>query len=205
MNDAGEVLLTIYERVMDLTGQSQDGPVQRIFGLPVDEHVQCHSCGRITQQNNYTQFYQNIVVGAGGAGRKGDVLLLAVRRAAPPVPASWCRHHSQWGATTFAHLPCPARCLPPLPSPQTASLQKAAGLYMHADSMLMIMRLLEHQHMKTCDQVGPRGREGACEAAQSGAHAAHCCARRSLLLPYAYPGLTHPPVHLPCRTWAAAA
>lgn len=111
MNDAGEVLLTIYERVMDLTGQSQDGPVQRIFGLPVDEHVQCHSCGRITQQNNYTQFYQNIVVGAGGRGGKG--VFCCWGRAAPPAPASWSSHHSQRGATTSVHLACPARCLPP--------------------------------------------------------------------------------------------
>ena len=55
MNDAGEVLLTIYERVM---GVSPEGELlNTIFGLPLSEHVQCHSCGLTTRQSSYMQYF----------------------------------------------------------------------------------------------------------------------------------------------------
>lgn len=38
MNDAGEVLLTLYERTMSV-GQAAQGAVNAIFGLPVEEQV----------------------------------------------------------------------------------------------------------------------------------------------------------------------
>lgn len=67
MNDAGEVLLTIYERVM---GVSPEGELlNTLFGLPLSEHVQCHSCGLTTRQSSYMQYFHStqVRVGAGGS------------------------------------------------------------------------------------------------------------------------------------------
>ncbi len=106
MNDAGEVLLTIYERVMEVSGQD-DGPVQRIFGLPVAEHVQCHSCSRVTQQNSYTQFYQNITVRSGGlfGGLLLPVVVGAQRARAPCQPAGATLHLTPFQNSCVSFIP----------------------------------------------------------------------------------------------------
>ena len=162
MNDAGEVLLTIYERVMEVLPQqegAQASPIQRSFGLPVDEHVHCHSCGRVTQQCSYTQFYHNIQVRPG--------LVVEARFCwleAGLLPRASCR----WVGAAAGCLPVALQLTPQPPGsalvPQAASLQAARGLYPQADSMLMLMRLLEQQHMKTCDQVSgwTQGLLGRC-------------------------------------------
>ena len=53
MNDAGEVLLTLYERTMSV-GQAAQGAVNAIFGPPVDEPAgpprHPNGAGRVVQQ-----------------------------------------------------------------------------------------------------------------------------------------------------------
>ena len=61
MNDAGEVLLTIYERVMGVSPAAA-AAVDATFGLSVSEHVQCSSCRKVTQQSSYTQYFYNTQV-----------------------------------------------------------------------------------------------------------------------------------------------
>ena len=63
MNDAGEVLLTVYERIRALAlAQGLDPVVDRVFGLAVTEAVNCHRCGQTTHQNQYTQYFYNTQV-----------------------------------------------------------------------------------------------------------------------------------------------
>lgn len=65
MNDAGEVLLSIYERVMGVADPAGHA-VNALFGLCVSEHVQCGACGKATHQNTYTQYFHNTQVGGTG-------------------------------------------------------------------------------------------------------------------------------------------
>eukprot|EP00887_Chlorella_sp_A99_P005120 scaffold25.g5120.t1 len=58
MSDAGEVLLTLYERIHGMSQEAAD-QVDACFGLRVREAVNCGQCGRTTQQNEYTQFFFN--------------------------------------------------------------------------------------------------------------------------------------------------
>ncbi|PSC67694.1 Inactive ubiquitin carboxyl-terminal hydrolase 54 isoform A [Micractinium conductrix] len=63
MNDAGEVLLTLYERAMGVS-EGAASAVNEIFGLPVSECVRCHKCGRTTHNSSYTQYFYNIQAAA---------------------------------------------------------------------------------------------------------------------------------------------
>ncbi|KAL4433789.1 hypothetical protein ABPG75_000230 [Micractinium tetrahymenae] len=63
MNDAGEVLLTLYERTISM-GAAAELAVKSIFGLPVEEQVDCVHCGKTTHCNSYTQFFYNIQAAA---------------------------------------------------------------------------------------------------------------------------------------------
>ena len=61
MNDAGEVLLTLFEHVMGVAPAAA-AAVDATFGLSVSEHVQCSACCKVTQQSSYTQFFYNTQV-----------------------------------------------------------------------------------------------------------------------------------------------
>lgn len=72
MNDAGELLLTIYEHVRALSSASGRGgsthassasAVDDVFGLTVTEAVNCQKCGQTTHQSCYTQYFYNTQVG----------------------------------------------------------------------------------------------------------------------------------------------
>ena len=65
--DAGEVLLTLYERAMLA---SPAGGVEATFGLPITEHVLCRACERSTRQSVYTRFF-HCVQARRVAGRPG--------------------------------------------------------------------------------------------------------------------------------------
>lgn len=54
MSDAGELLLGMYEHVME-AAPSAGAALAAAFGLAVAEAVQCAKCGRSTQQVAYTQ------------------------------------------------------------------------------------------------------------------------------------------------------
>ncbi|KAL4450736.1 hypothetical protein ABPG77_001092 [Micractinium sp. CCAP 211/92] len=63
MNDAGEVLLTLYERTIR-TGAAAEDAVNAIFGLSVEEQVKCARCGKATHCSSYTQFFCNVQAAA---------------------------------------------------------------------------------------------------------------------------------------------
>ena len=62
MSDAGEVLLTIYERIQGVSTEAA-AAVDAAFGLRVAEAVHCGACGRVTHQTSYTQYFYNTQVG----------------------------------------------------------------------------------------------------------------------------------------------
>ena len=64
MSDAAEVLLSLYERVMEAEG-GLVRPSQLIgtVGLEVREEVHCGQCGKATHQASYTQYFYNTQVG----------------------------------------------------------------------------------------------------------------------------------------------
>ncbi|KAL4450742.1 hypothetical protein ABPG77_001098 [Micractinium sp. CCAP 211/92] len=60
MNDAAEVLLAIYERVMEVAaGRGRPAGIEPTFGLSVREEVHCPSCSKATHQTSYTQYFYN--------------------------------------------------------------------------------------------------------------------------------------------------
>ncbi|KAL4433799.1 hypothetical protein ABPG75_000240 [Micractinium tetrahymenae] len=60
MNDAAEVLLSIYERVMEAASQmGLPAGIKPTFGLSVREEVHCSHCGKDTHQTSYTQYFYN--------------------------------------------------------------------------------------------------------------------------------------------------
>ena len=61
MNDAGEVLLTIYERAMGMSPAAA-AAVNALCGLAISERVQCASCSKATQQSSYIQYFYSIQV-----------------------------------------------------------------------------------------------------------------------------------------------
>ena len=148
MNDAGEVLLTIYERVMGVS-RAAAAAVDAIFGLSVSEHVQCSSCRKVTQQSSYTQYFYNTQVGGGVAGSPfGDAsCVLQPMRAFQVVP-----HRSGEHFLRMALNQQPA-CAAALLCRQAAALQLAHGMYPHLESMGQLFKFLESQHLKTCDEV----------------------------------------------------
>jgi hypothetical protein len=63
MNDAAELLQTIYEHIRRVAGDAGIAvDVDSVFGLAVREAVQCGRCQRTTQQSSYTQFFFNTQV-----------------------------------------------------------------------------------------------------------------------------------------------
>jgi hypothetical protein len=69
MNDAGEVLLTIYEQIRALAlARRAELVVDDVFGLAVTEAVNCHKCGETTHQSCYVQYFYNTQVGGAGVG-----------------------------------------------------------------------------------------------------------------------------------------
>ena len=71
MSDAAEVLLSLYERVMEVEGQlGRPSQLVDAVGLDVREEVHCGQCGKSTHQASYTQYFYNTQVGgrAGGLG-----------------------------------------------------------------------------------------------------------------------------------------
>ena len=61
MNDAGEVLLTIFVRVMNVSPAAA-AALDATFGLSVSEHVQCSACCKVTQQSSHMQCFYNTQV-----------------------------------------------------------------------------------------------------------------------------------------------
>ncbi|PRW57724.1 ubiquitin carboxyl-terminal hydrolase [Chlorella sorokiniana] len=60
MNDAAELLLCVYEKVMEAEGPSgRANELAATFGLAVREEVHCAACGKTTHQNAYTQYFYN--------------------------------------------------------------------------------------------------------------------------------------------------
>ncbi|KAL4433796.1 hypothetical protein ABPG75_000237 [Micractinium tetrahymenae] len=60
MNDAAEVLLSIYERVIEAASQmGLPAGIEPTFGLSVREEVHCSHCGKDTHQTSYTQYFYN--------------------------------------------------------------------------------------------------------------------------------------------------
>ena len=155
MNDAGEVLLSIYERVMGVSSAAA-AAVDATFGLSVSEQVQCSSCRKVTQQSSYTQYFYNTQVGG------WDRPLLAFAGAFVAIPlCAWalqptvlmnahqgiCLHHALCWPALLLCLPCT----------QAAALQLARGMYPHLESMGQLFKFLESQHLKTCDEVSVHG------------------------------------------------
>ena len=68
MSDAAEVLLCVYERVMEVAGGlGRPSGIDATFGLVVREEVHCHRCGKVTHQSSYTQYFHNTQVRAARA------------------------------------------------------------------------------------------------------------------------------------------
>jgi hypothetical protein len=69
MNDAGEVLLTIYELInqgvsaLRNYGMAADVDLDAAFGLTVHEYVHCAACDLNTHDSRYTQYFYNTQVG----------------------------------------------------------------------------------------------------------------------------------------------
>ncbi|KAL4433818.1 hypothetical protein ABPG75_000259 [Micractinium tetrahymenae] len=60
MNDAGEVLLTIYESIQAVEqAQGLPSSVQACMGLTVKEAMHCKSCKVVTHRSDYTQYFYN--------------------------------------------------------------------------------------------------------------------------------------------------
>ena len=59
MNDAGELLLALYERVR-AAGAPES--VEFVFGLRISESVHCMACNLTTHRSSYTQFFFNAQV-----------------------------------------------------------------------------------------------------------------------------------------------
>ena len=65
MNDAGEVLLTLYERIREVSAaQGLPSQPDLIFGLPVAEALHCSACGVTSHQTSYTQYFFNVAATA---------------------------------------------------------------------------------------------------------------------------------------------
>ena len=69
MNDAGEVLLTIYELInqgvaaLRQYGMAADvADLDAIFGLAVHEYVHCSACQLSSHDSHYTQYFYNTQV-----------------------------------------------------------------------------------------------------------------------------------------------
>ena len=148
MNDAGDVLLTLYERVMAVS--QEGGAINSIFGLPLTEHVRCHSCGLTTQQSSYMQYFHNTQARAGGASgddggclgglASGDDLHLL-----PALGLRMCPPLSALHPALRPHA-VPATL-------QAAALHNARSFSSEL-SMGNLLKLIEQQTMKTCDTVG---------------------------------------------------
>ena len=83
MNDAGEVLLTLYERVRGACkAAGLPSAPDAIFGLEVSEALRC-SCGVTSHQHSYTQFFFNV---AATALRKQAARAAELRRRGQLVP-----------------------------------------------------------------------------------------------------------------------
>ncbi|KAL4433821.1 hypothetical protein ABPG75_000262 [Micractinium tetrahymenae] len=67
MNDAGEVLLTIYESIQAVE-QAQHLPssMEAVVGLPVQEGVYCPTCELASHKTSYTQYFYNAQASAAG-------------------------------------------------------------------------------------------------------------------------------------------
>lgn len=60
MNDAAEVLLSVYDKVMEVAaGLDRLAGVDATFGLAVEESVHCRVCGKDSLQTSYTQYFYN--------------------------------------------------------------------------------------------------------------------------------------------------
>ena len=130
MNDAGEVLLTIYERIM-ATSQAAQAAVHAVFGLPVAEHIACDACNKTTHESKYTQYFYNVQVHAWGC-----------------FLCQQCSSASGMGPTT--DLVCVV---------QAAALQGARMRFWRVEQYSMgdLFRMLDMDHKKSCDEV--RGRD----------------------------------------------
>jgi hypothetical protein len=78
MNDAGEVLLTMYEHVKAATEAAagtglavQD--LDAVFGLGVHEYVACSACHLETHSTRYTQYFYNTQVGGQSSPERGHL------------------------------------------------------------------------------------------------------------------------------------
>lgn len=156
MSDAAEVLLSLYERVME--AEARLGlPSQLIsaVGLEVREEVHCGQCGKATHQASYTQYFYNTQVGgwlgAGGGGR-GE-------REGGAASSLLCTCNC-WllFLRALPHLlpidqPPPAACppAPPFVSLQAATLQLQQFVRGGDDSTGSLLREAEAQHRKSCD------------------------------------------------------
>jgi hypothetical protein len=68
MNDAGEVLLTMYEHIKVATAAAAGAglavqDLDAVFGLGVHEYVACSACRLETHSTRYTQYFYNTQVG----------------------------------------------------------------------------------------------------------------------------------------------
>eukprot|EP00887_Chlorella_sp_A99_P005108 scaffold25.g5108.t1 len=65
MNDAGEVLLTLYERINKVCAAAgRASEPDAIFGLHVAEALACAACGCVSHQSTYTQYFFNVAATA---------------------------------------------------------------------------------------------------------------------------------------------
>ena len=137
MSDAAEVLLSLYERVME--AEARLGlPSQLIstVGLEVREEVHCGQCGKATHQASYTQYFYNTQVGRwreGEGGRSGCDWWLLFPQALPHLLS----------------IDQPCHCL--LPPLQAAALQLQQFVRGEDDSTGSLLREAEAQHRKSCD------------------------------------------------------
>lgn len=65
MNDAAEVLLTLYNCVRAAAGEAE---LDAVFGLAMREYVNCSACGLDTHAYSYTQYLATVPVGRRGGG-----------------------------------------------------------------------------------------------------------------------------------------
>ena len=120
MNDAGEVLLTIYERIRALSPGAA-AVVDASFGLHVSESVHCSACKKVTHLSEYTQYFFNTQVGGVvGCIRCGRVL---IRVHALPVA---------WNDRPRCSLPGTSAGHRASPDGRVSSPQWAGGQHGHA-------------------------------------------------------------------------